>query len=258
MQAGLVQCCAAVPREWMERHEPFCKNGRKAEDVLAVHEEKEVGGGKTSPPPRPRAGDGGRGEKDEEDEDVGVGDCNSASGGGGGSSSRDGSVSSSSRNNSRLSTNSSSGGGGSGSSSRGRLEIGRVQSRGGEDDEDDLREAATEKDCTSCSGCSCIVRATAHNSTSVGANVRIKQEEDAEDASSSSFNRRSAGSSKSRRDTGDEEPLLLLKKCLLMPKCFWCKRSRRFVGVTELTKHVSEAHGKSINTVKYSVLPFFF
>ncbi len=258
MQAGLVQCCAAVPREWMERHEPFCKNGRKAGDVLAAHEEKEVGGGKTRPL-RPRAGDGGRGAKDEEDEDVAVGDCNSAAGGGGGSSSRGGSVSSSSRNNSRLSTNSSSGGGSSSSSSsRGRLEIGRVQSRGGEDDEDDLREAATEKDCTSCSGCSCIVRATAHNSTSVGTNVRIKQEEDAEDTSSSSFNRRSAGSSKSRRDTGDEEPLLLLKKCLLMPKCFWCKRSRRFVGVTELTKHVSEAHGKSINSVKCSVLPFFF
>ena len=46
-------------------------------------------------------------------------------------------------------------------------------------------------------------------------------------------------------DDGDEPAELLLKRCLLMPKCPWCVPARRFLDAKSLTQHVEGVHDKS-------------
>ncbi len=46
-------------------------------------------------------------------------------------------------------------------------------------------------------------------------------------------------------DDEDEPAKLLLKRCLLMPKCPWCVPARRFLDAKSLNQHVEGVHDKS-------------
>ena len=72
---------------------------------------------------------------------------------------------------------------------------------------------------------------------------QVKQERHQGEEPSATTKRKSS-SSKENTEQEEEEPLLILKRFLLMPKCVWCKTSRRFVNLAELTAHVCEAHDK--------------